>query len=196
MQINIVNLRKFALNDYGTVDDRPFGGGPGMILRVDVVDKALQSLKNTGVKTLLSPKGKQFTQQKAERYSKLECLTLICGHYEGFDQRIHEHLVDEEISVGPYILTGGEIPAMVVVDATARLVTGVIRRESLQEESFSKKQEASSQEPAASSYLEYPQYTKPREYKGWNVPEVLLSGNHEAISNWRHSSSSKSPSSS
>ncbi|MFH1895929.1 MAG: tRNA (guanosine(37)-N1)-methyltransferase TrmD [bacterium] len=191
VKINIVNMRDFAKDNYNSVDDHPFGGGPGMILRVDIVDTALNSLKKAGRKVLLTPQGKQFTQGKAGEFSKLKALTLVCGHYEGFDQRVHNHLVDEEISVGPYVLTGGEIPAMVVVDSVARLLPGVINEESLKNESFSK-----SQELEASSYLEYPQYTKPREYKGWEVPEILLSGNHKAIEEWRQSSAPKVPSSS
>ena len=194
LQVNIVNIRDFAKDSYKSVDDHPFGGGPGMILRVDVVDEALNSLKNAGRKVLLTPRGTQFTQGKATEFSKLEALTLICGHFEGFDQRVHDHLVNKEISCGPYVLTGGEIPAMAVVDAVTRLLPGVINKESLREESFSIRRPA--ERNRQDSYLEYPQYTKPRDYKGWVVPEVLLTGDHLKIKGWRQSSSTKVPSSS
>lgn len=174
VEIKIHDLRKWGLDDRRTVDDRPYGGGPGMIMRVDVVDSALQSLKNSKV-ILLDATGKKFTQQKAQELSKIKHLILIAGHYEGVDHRIHEHLVDEIISIGDYVLTGGEIPAMVLIDSIVRLIPGVVGKEaSIVEESHSKP-----------GYLEYPQYTRPEEYKGWKVPEILLSGNHKEIKKWR-----------
>jgi tRNA (guanine37-N1)-methyltransferase len=180
--INLHNLRDWATDSYGTVDGKPFGGGAGMVIRVDVVHDALVKIKEKKVKSekksrtiLLSPQGEQFTQQKAYKLSKMEQIVLICGHYEGFDERVRKHLVDEELSVGPYVLTGGELPAMVMIDAITRLIPGVIRANSLVNESFSKKKSA----------LEHPQYTHPREYKGWKVPEVLLSGDHGKIKGWK-----------
>lgn len=175
LKLNIVDLRKFAIDARGSVDDRPYGGGPGMIIRVDVIDKALKSLKSKG-KTkvvLLDARGDKFTQKKAYGYSELDELTLICGHYEGIDHRVSEHLVDEVISIGDYVLTGGEIPAMVVTDAVTRLIPGVIKEESLKEESHSDMD------------TEYPQYTRPEDYKGWKVPEILLTGHHANIDKWR-----------
>ena len=170
--ITIHNLRDFSVDKYKTVDDKPFGGGPGMVLKVDVLDRALQSLP-AGYKILLTPQGKPFNQPLAQKLSQQKHLILICGHYEGYDERIRT-LVDEEISIGDYVLTGGEIPAMVIVDSVVRLLPGVIgKEESLKEESFSAGQ------------LEYPQYTRPEEYKNMSVPPVLLSGNHAAIAKWR-----------
>ena len=184
VEITIHNLRKWAEDKHKTVDDRPYGGGPGMIIRVDVVDRALQELKNKRTEEqknikviLLDAKGKRFTQSDAKRLSKLKHLIFIAGHYEGIDHRVHEHLVNEAISVGDFVLTGGEIPAMVVVDSIVRLIPGVIKPESLQEESFSKME----------NFTEYPQYTRPDNYQGWKVPEVLLSGNHKEINKWKKS---------
>ena len=177
VKIKIHNLRHWAKDKHKTVDDKPFGGGPGMVIKVEVIDQALNDLKKKNSKTiLLTPQGKAFNQKKAKSLSKLEHIILICGHYEGVDERIRQNLVDEEISIGDYVLTGGEIPAMVVVDTVVRLMPGVVgKEESLEEESFS---------PPANG-LEYPQYTRPAEYKDWKVPEVLLSGNHKKISQWR-----------
>ena len=176
VEIIIHDLRKWGLDDRRTVDDRPYGGGPGMIMRVDVVDSALKELKTKNSKViLLDATGERFTQQKTVELSKLEHLILIAGHYEGVDHRVHEHLVDEVISIGDYVLTGGEIPAMVIIDSIVRLIPGVVGKEaSIVEESHSQP-----------GYLEYPQYTRPEKYKKWNVPEVLLSGNHKEIKNWR-----------
>ena len=176
IEIMIHDLRKWGLDDRRTVDDRPYGGGPGMIMRVDVVDSALKELKTKNSKViLLDATGERFTQQKTVELSKLEHLILIAGHYEGVDHRVHEHLVDEVISIGDYVLTGGEIPAMVIIDSIVRLIPGVVGKEaSIVEESHSQP-----------GYLEYPQYTRPEKYKKWNVPEVLLSGNHKKIKNWR-----------
>lgn len=187
VEINIHNLRDWATDKHKTVDDRPYGGGAGMILKVDVIDKALKKIKSQKSKTiLLSAKGKLFTQGKAHEFSKLDHLILIAGHYEGVDERVAKHLVDEEISIGNYILTGGEIPAMVIADSVIRLIPGVLNPDSLMEESFSTT--TSSQLQAT---IEYPQYTRPEKYKGWKVPEVLLSGNHKEINSWRESKAKK-----
>lgn len=176
VDIQVHDLRKWGLDERRTVDDRPYGGGAGMVLMVEPIDKALKDLKTKDSKViLLSPRGKTFTQEKARNMAKAKHLILIAGHYEGLDERISEHLIDEEISIGNYVLTGGELPAMVLVDAIVRLIPGVLKKqESTQIESFS--------EPGK---LEYPQYTRPEDYKGWKVPEVLLSGNHAEIKKWR-----------
>ncbi len=180
VEIKIHDLRKWGLDERRTVDDRPYGGGVGMIIRVDVIDHALKDLnteyKIQNTKTvLLDATGKTFTQSKAREFSKCEHLILIAGHYEGVDHRIHEHLVDEVISVGDYVLTGGEIPAMVITDSVVRLIPGVLPKpEATEIESFS-----------SEGKLEFPQYTRPEEYKSWKVPEVLLSGNHKEIEKWR-----------
>lgn len=179
VEIKIHDLRKWGLDERRTVDDRPYGGGPGMIMRVDVVDNALRDLRTKEPKNsrviLLDATGEKFIQQKAVQLSKVEHLILIAGHYEGVDHRVHEHLVDEVISIGDYVLTGGELPAMILVDSIVRLIPGVVGKEiSIIEESHSKP-----------GYVEYPQYTRPEEYKGWKVPEVLLSGNHKKIDMWR-----------
>ncbi|MEW6424557.1 MAG: tRNA (guanosine(37)-N1)-methyltransferase TrmD [Bacillota bacterium] len=178
IKIDLVNIRDFSKNKHRTVDDAPFGGGPGMVVAAEPVFEAVDWLKRQNVKTeriiLLSPAGRPFNQALARELSREKTLILICGHYEGIDERVREHLVTEEISIGDYVLTGGELPAMVVVDAVARLLPGVLGRDaSAAEESFS------------NSLLEYPHYTRPREYRGYPVPEVLLSGHHEQIRAWR-----------
>jgi tRNA (guanine37-N1)-methyltransferase len=183
IEINFIDLRNFGLGRHKTVDDTPYGGGMGMILRADVLAKAIESAKIKKLNkkqqkvVLLGAPGKKFDQQKAKEFSKLENLILICGHYEGVDQRIRK-FVDEEISVGDFILTGGEIPAMLITDAVSRLVNGVIKEDSANFESFS-------------PYLEYPQYTKPQVFAGIKVPEILLSGNHGEINKWRKEQSFK-----
>jgi len=176
VEIKIHDLRKWGLDDRRTVDDRPYGGGPGMIMRVDVVDRALKELRKEDSKViLLDAGGKTFNQEMARKLGKFSHIILIAGHYEGVDHRVHEHLVDEVLSIGNYVLTGGEIPAMVLVDTIVRLIPGVVGKEaSIVEESHLKP-----------GYIEYPQYTRPDEYKRWKVPEVLLSGNHKKIKNWR-----------
>lgn len=196
--IKIHNLRDWATDNYKSVDDRPYGGGAGMILRVDVIDKAMSTLKSQilnsksqinhnnqtpKIKTILMDAGgKTFNQQKAQELAVEDNLIFICGHYEGVDHRVHEHLADEVISIGDYVLSGGEIPAMVVVDSIIRLLPGVLGNpESLSEESFT------NYHTTEYGSKEYPQYTRPEEYKGWKVPEVLLSGNHKHIESWRKS---------
>ncbi len=190
LQLEIHNLRRWALDKYGTVDDHPYGGGPGMILRVEPVYhalkdlKALPSSKNTKV-VLLSAKGKTLTQQKAQKLAQLPRLVLICGHYEGVDERIRLHLVNEDISIGNYILSGGELAAMVLVDVVNRLLPGVLKTETAwQMESFSPGLEKIKGQKTA-ALLEYPQYTRPANFQGWKVPKVLLSGNHQQIYQWR-----------
>ncbi|MBN1169274.1 tRNA (guanosine(37)-N1)-methyltransferase TrmD [Candidatus Woesebacteria bacterium] len=192
VEINVHNLRDWAEDKHKTVDGRPFGGGKGMVIRVDVLDLALQDLdsrikNHDSRKILLSPQGPVFTQNKARKLSKLEHIILIAGHYEGFDERIRKHLIDEELSIGEYVLTGGEIPAMVVTDAVVRLLPGVLDPEATENESFSQ----SNEETNKQSY-DYPTYTRPDKYKGWKVPEILLSGNHAEIEKWRKKSSKKS----
>ena len=185
VKINIHNLRDYTNDKHKTVDDRPYGGGSGMVLMVGPILKAvtaLRKLKTTAQKSkiiLLSPKGKKFNQSMARRFSKLDRIILISGRYEGVDERVAKHIADEEISIGEYVLTGGELPAMVIVDAVARLVPGVIAKNSLEEESFSKDNEC----------REYPHYTRPEELmidkKMRKAPKVLLSGNHQKIKEWR-----------
>ncbi|MCU4117110.1 tRNA (guanosine(37)-N1)-methyltransferase TrmD [Mycoplasma zalophi] len=171
IEINIVNWRDFSTEKHQKVDDKVYGGGQGMLLQVQPIDLALQTVG--GKKILLSPQGKTFTQKMAREFAKLNEITLVAGHYEGFDERIL-NFVDEEISIGDYVLTGGEIPAMLIVDAIARLSPGVIRESSHLEESFE-----------GDGLLDFPQYTRPSEYKGFKVPEVLLNGDHAKIKAWR-----------
>ena len=178
LDLNIVDMRQFGFDERKSVDDRPYGGGAGMILRVDVIDNALKSLgvkpKTKGTKiVVLDAGGEKFNQKKAYEYSKLERLVLICGRYEGIDHRVHENFVDDVISIGDYVLTGGEIPAMVITDTVTRLIPNVIKPKSLAEESHS------------DMGSEYPQYTRPENYNGLKVPEVLLTGDHGKIEKWR-----------
>ena len=172
IKIKIHDLRNWTKDKRKTVDDKPFGGGAGMVLKVDIIDKALADL-GPGHKILLTPQGKVFNQKMAGKLSHKKHLILIAGHYEGFDERIRS-LVDEEISIGDYVLTGGELPAMVIVDSVVRLLPGVVGNEmSTKDESFT------------AGLLEYPQYTRPAEYKGKKVPSVLFSGDHAAVNKWR-----------
>lgn len=183
VEIKLHNLRDWTEDKHKTVDDRPFGGGAGMVLKVEPVWRALEELKTGDEKekvVLLTPQGKVFNQSMAKSLSQLEHLILICGHYEGFDERIRQHLVDEEISIGEYVLTGGELPAMIIADAVTRLIPGVLEKETAtQEESFSLT------DKNGRPLLEYPQYTRPEEFRGWKVPAELLSGNHAEIKKWR-----------
>ena len=178
IDINLVQLRDFALDKHKTVDDTPYGGGAGMVLKVDVVASAIENTKkNIKGKTrtiLLTPGGNKFDQKKAIELSKYDNLIMISGHYEGFDQRIHDNLIDEEISIGDYVLTGGELPAMVMIDAISRMVPGVIKEESAKNESF------------MGDGFDYPVYTRPVEFEGWKVPDVLQNGNHAEIEKWRN----------
>ncbi len=181
VEIKIHDLRKWAIDKRGSVDDRTYGGGKGMLIRVDVIDEALKEIKTKDSKViLLDAGGEKFTQKKSVDLSKEKHLILIAGHYEGIDHRVHEHLVDKVISIGDYVLTGGEIPAMVLVDSIVRLVPGVLEAEATEIESHSEV-----------GVLEYPQYTRPENYKNWKVPEILLSGNHKEIEKWRKENSRK-----
>lgn len=181
VKINVHDLRNWANNKHNQVDDRPFGGGPGMVLMIEPIDNALKDLSTKSThKILLSPKGSVFKQKRAVELSKLNHLILVCGHYEGFDERIRENLIDEEISIGNYILTGGEIPAMAITDAVVRLLPGVLAEEAKTNESF-----------MMDDKLDYPVYTRPQSYKGWDVPEVMISGNHAEIEKWRKNSQKK-----
>ena len=173
VEINTCNFRDFAKNKHKKVDDTPYGGGAGMVLMCQPIYDAVESLKTDKSKVImLSPQGKPYTQKKAYELSKEEHLIFICGHYEGFDERISS-LCDEEISIGDYVLTGGELPSMVITDSVVRLLPGVIEEESHEIDSFNE------------NLLDYPTYTKPRNYKGMKVPEVLLSGDHKKIDEWR-----------
>jgi len=226
IKIAVHDLRRWAKDKHKTVDDRPYGGGPGMVMMVEPIFKAVKALKSQsryclseaehstllsarrsqrllktlrqaqGIRSrviLFSAKGKLFTQADARRLAKYDQLILICGRYEGVDERVAKYIADEEISVGNFVLTGGEIPAMIVVDAVSRLVPGVLgKKESLVEESFgvAKRGEAELRAKGGASlrystYLEYPQYTRPENFMGWKVPKVLLSGDHKKIKEWR-----------
>lgn len=191
VDIRLVNYREFAQNKHGTVDDTPYGGGQGMVLKIEPIYYALahllgfpperdavrKLLPSTRV-ILLCPQGETYTQAKAEELAAAQRLILICGHYEGYDERIRQHLITDEISLGDFILTGGEVAAMALIDSVVRLCPGVVGNPaSLAEESF------------VSGLLEYPHYTRPAVFQGWSVPEVLLSGNHAQIERWRRKES-------
>lgn len=180
IEVKVHNLRNWGEGKRKDVDDRPYGGGVGMILRVDIIDAALKDLKKRNSKViLLDATGEKFVQSKAKKLSNEKHIILIAGHYEGIDHRVHEHLVNEVISIGDYVLTGGEIPAMVLTDSIIRLIPGVLGKdESSADESH--------KEPG---YLEYPQYTRPEKYKKWDVPKILLSGNHAEVKKWRNKKS-------
>jgi len=174
IEINLVNIRDFSKDKHKKVDDTPYGGGAGMVMRPDVVYDAYQSAKTDNAKVIyLSPKGKTLNQEKVKELAKENHIILLCGHYEGIDQRVLDEIVDEEISIGDYVLTGGEIPAMVLIDSVSRYVEGVITSESVEEESFS------------NGLLEYSQYTRPEIFLDKKVPEILLSGHHGNIKKWR-----------
>lgn len=196
LEFHLHDLRDWATDKHKTVDDTPYGGGAGMVLKVDVVDRALEDVKKLTtnnqslITVLLTPQGKRFSQETAEKLAKYDRMILIAGHYEGFDERIRS-LVDEELSLGDFVLTGGEIPAAAVVDAVSRLVPGVLGDEaSPEEESFSLIGETGQR------LLEYPHYTRPLEHKGVKVPDVLVSGNHANIKKWRLEQAKKRTSSS
>jgi tRNA (guanine37-N1)-methyltransferase len=203
INVQAVDIRKFSQNKHNTVDDTPYGGGAGMVMQVEPIFHALKSIdaipfaKANGLSklkkivtgkiskkkrtVLLSPRGRVFDQRTAEKWAKLDELTLICGRYEGIDHRVTDRLIDEEISVGPYVLAGGELGALAIVEAVSRLVPGVLGNpESIVEETHAKNIDA-----------EYPQYSKPADFKGWKVPDVLLSGDHKKIKDWRKSQSKK-----
>ncbi|OGE29558.1 tRNA (guanosine(37)-N1)-methyltransferase TrmD [Candidatus Daviesbacteria bacterium RIFCSPHIGHO2_01_FULL_40_11] len=173
VNFKLINLRDFGEGKHQQVDDRPYGGGAGMVLRADILTKAVHKVRSHKI-ILMSASGKPYKQTKAREFSKLKHLIIVCGHYEGIDQRFIDKYVDEEISIGDYVLTGGEVPAMVIIDSITRLIPGVLQKpEAIINESFSE------------GLLEYPQYTRPEEFEGEKVPEVLLSGNHAEIKKWR-----------
>ncbi len=184
LSIRIHNIRDWATDRHHTTDDYPYGGGAGMVMKPQPIFAAVQAVLALDASSsaednpsppvvLLTPQGRLFTQAVARELARYPRLVLICGHYEGVDERVREHLATDEISIGDYVLTGGELPAMVVVDAVARLLPGVLDAASTHEESH------------AAGLLEYPQYTRPPEFRGWKVPDILLSGNHGAIARWR-----------
>jgi len=205
VEVNVEDLRAFTKDRHRTVDDRPFGGGEGMVLKPEPLFEAVESLLGHGVgdaskpgdadpKTaivLMSAAGKLLRQETARRYAKMERIILICGRYEGVDERVAEHLATEEISVGDFVLSGGELPAMMIVDAVTRLLPGALGNEaSSQNESFSAADDLGSctrrQSPVTShALLDFPHYTRPAEYRGWGVPEVLMGGNHAEVAKWR-----------
>jgi tRNA (guanine37-N1)-methyltransferase len=173
VEFNIVNLREFGEGVHQIVDDRPYGGGAGMVLKPDVLKKALDTL-DKGLIVLTSASGEKYTQKKARELSTIGHIILICGHYEGVDQRLIDKYVDLEISIGDYVLTGGELPALILADSITRLIPGVLEKE-----------EATLDESFENNLLEYPHYTRPEEFEGEKVPEVLTSGNHQKIAEWR-----------
>jgi len=183
VRFRISDLRDFTADKHRKVDDTPFGGGAGMVMKPEPFFEAVKSLKSSSKDPalcrviLMSPRGELLNQEKAKQLSKIDHLIVLCGHYEGVDERVRQYLAQEEISIGDYVLTGGELPAMVLVDSVVRLIPGVLNEGSLEEESFS------------GGLLEYPQYTRPRDYLGMTVPEILLSGNHELIKRWRYEES-------
>lgn len=180
IDINLINIRDFSKDKHKHVDDTPYGGGAGMLIRPDVVYDAYSSVSEENAKVIyMSPKGKVLNQNMVKELSKESHLIILCGHYEGIDQRVLDEIVDEEISIGDYVLTGGELPAMVLIDSVSRYVDGVLSNSSTVEESFS----------GEDKLLEYPEYTRPAEFHGMKVPEVLTSGNHQEIVRWRREQS-------
>ncbi|MBQ9365669.1 MAG: tRNA (guanosine(37)-N1)-methyltransferase TrmD [Schwartzia sp.] len=183
LEIHITNPRDFTYDKHNKVDDSPFGGGSGMVMKPEPVFRAARSvIESTNINNrrvlLMSPAGKTFTQEKAKELAEYDQLIIICGHYEGFDARIAEHIPDEEISIGDYVLTGGELPAMVIVDSVARMIPGVLGSE-----------ESAPTDSFYDGLLEFPQYTRPRDYHGMTVPEILISGDHAKIDEWRRNES-------
>ena len=177
LNVDMHNFRDHARDRHHTVDDYAYGGGPGMVLKPEPLFQAVESLLGAPPQypvVLLTPQGRVFRQTDAERLAGEERFALICGHYEGFDERLSEHLATEELSIGDFVLTGGEIAAMVVIDAVARLLPGVLGSD-----------ESAAADSHASGLLQHPQYTRPAEFRGWTVPEVLLSGDHQAVARWR-----------
>ena len=177
VQLKVINLRDYTKDRHQTADDKPFGGGAGMVMKPEPIFECIETLKKKSPKArviLTTPSGKPFKQKMAWDLSKEKHLILICGHYEGVDERVRDHLVDEEISLGDFVLTGGEIPAMAIVDAVTRLIPGVLgNADSIQHESFQE------------GLLEYPHYTRPRVFRTFSVPEVLFSGDHKKVDRWR-----------
>lgn len=185
VEINVHNLRDWALDKHRTVDDTPYGGGPGMVMKVEPIFNCLKDLrKKNSIVMLTSPKGEKLIQNKLKEFSESKDAhyIILCGHYEGFDQRVHDYLIDYEFSIGEYVLSGGELPALVLVDGVTRLIPGVLgNKESLISETFN------------SGNTDFPQYTKPEEFNGWEVPDVLLGGHHKKIEQWRKENSKTLP---
>lgn len=173
LSIDLHNIRDVTTDKHHIVDDYPYGGGAGMVMKPEPIFNAVESVYQGGPIILLTPQGRQFNQEIARALAQEPRVTLLCGHYEGIDERVREHLVTDELSIGDYVLTGGELAAMVVVDAISRLLPGVLASGSTEEESHS------------NNLLEYPQYTRPPEFRGWRIPDILLSGHHEQIARWR-----------
>ncbi len=181
IDVRVHDIRLYAQDRHRMTDDAPYGGGGGMVMKVEPIDRALRDIRageKDGMTVLLTPQGEPFNQRTAEELAELPRLVLICGHYEGVDERVRVHLADREISIGDYVLTGGELPAMVVVDAVARLIPGVLGNA-----------DSASRDSHATGLLEHPHYTRPAEYRDWRVPDVLLSGNHREIDRWRRKES-------
>jgi tRNA (guanine37-N1)-methyltransferase len=173
--LEAVDLRAWATDKHRTTDDAPYGGGPGMVMKIEPIARALDALRGAGTRVLLmSPHGRRFNQKMAEAYSRERHLILVCGHYEGVDQRVADHLVDEEVSIGDYVLTNGALAALVLTDAVVRLIPGVLGDAG-----------SAAQDSFSTGLLDYPHYTRPESFRGWKVPDVLLSGNHAAIEAWR-----------
>lgn len=179
IEINVYNIRDYSKNKHKNCDDYPFGGGAGMVMTPQPIADAIKAVDpdHKAKRIFTSPKGSTFTQKRVKDLIEAEHIVILCGHYEGVDQRVIDKYIDEEISIGDFVLTGGELPAMVITDCLARYVDGVISSESLMEESFS------------SGLLEYPQYTRPQEFEGMKVPSVLVSGNHAEVDKWRYNES-------
>ncbi len=173
LSIVLHNIRDVATDKHHVVDDYPYGGGAGMVMKPEPIFTAIEAVHQSGPIILLTPQGRLFNQQIARTLALEPRITLLCGHYEGIDERVCQHLVTDEISIGDYVLTGGELAAMIIVDAVSRLVPGVLAEGSADEESHS------------NHLLEYPQYTRPSEFRGWRIPDILLSGHHENIARWR-----------
>ena len=178
LSIALHNIRDAATDKHHVVDDYPYGGGAGMVMKPEPIFTAVEAVHKSGPIILLTPQGRLFNQQIARELAQEPRVTLICGHYEGIDERVLEHLVTDELSIGDYVLTGGELAAMIVVDATSRLIPGVLGGD-----------ESTLEESHSGNLLEYPHYTRPPEFRGWNVPDVLLSGNHAEIAKWRRKES-------
>jgi tRNA (guanine37-N1)-methyltransferase len=178
-EINAVDLRQWAIGRHRQADDMPYGGGPGMVMKIEPIHAALQALRSPETRVvLMTPQGRPFTQTIAREYARERHVILLCGHYEGVDQRVADHLVDDEISIGDYVLTNGALAALVVTDAVVRLIPGVLGdADSAEQDSFGNGE--------GGRLLDHPHYTRPVDYEGWRVPDVLLSGNHAAIEKWR-----------
>ncbi|MGA9576635.1 MAG: tRNA (guanosine(37)-N1)-methyltransferase TrmD [Terrimicrobiaceae bacterium] len=173
--LEAMDLRTWATDKHRTTDDAPYGGGPGMVMKIEPIARALDALRGEGTRVvLMSPQGRRFDQRIAEAYSRESHVIIICGHYEGVDQRVADHLVDDEISIGDYVLTNGALAALVFADAVVRLIPGVLGDAG-----------SAAQDSFSTGLLDHPHYTRPEDFDGWKVPEVLLSGNHAAIEAWR-----------